>query len=742
LVLIADSGGYDLAYAYGTGALAFPRRNGVFAVRFQGEPRPRILSYRERDDDQRRFKGIADTSGKSLPTTVPVVDPGATPPYNQQSFIELTKFVRLESTGIIGEGVTAIKRTVTYETPIGYVTVTAPKTEMKEQFGTGLANWFTGSEPSHIGTQAVEGGALRLTGAATTNVMPASSCLLFRENQIALDWRKAFSASGAYENFSTEWRRAGNFLSYDVQAKLFLDSTNTIYAGGLSFRLDEQGNSLGLSIVRASPNPSPGCDADGIPDNLTTAFHDSTFPNSFTVLYSPYAYLVLWMKETAKTEQNIVTLPSPHLDPESTSYLDPPPSGTGTRAILLGDCSFWRSGARVRFYNTGGSLPTGIEAGKDYYIRVIFYNTKRYVYLFDTYARAMGLGASRWEGLQDITSEGSGASSMAAQDPQWLLLAYRSLNQFPSSVGDVLEILKPSGGGLYERFRDWMTLKVRVIEAPSLSFVNGGGAGLEIVSGDILYQTQDNTAGGAVEAIAMVRNDPVYWNLSVNQPAEWNWEAGTAAGIVLLEPLRDDKGVIRPYQGFIGGKRLFRGQPPSGVWIATVGIPATVSGEGVPFRQRDNWAQVFVGDPNRPPDPGDDPLDVKRAQSPRDSVFWAPDRVGYPGITTPSNDRFTLVRMADDNAYRNPCYLRRFLSRQNTGDSRGDFIRIGKVQYDGRPFFSTPTEGLEFPTSRPEVGLHAYGPADSITNFYFDDFAVRFGPVGGVRPGFLMPVQH
>jgi hypothetical protein len=67
---------------------------------------------------------------------------------------------------------------------------------------------------------------------------------------------------------------------------------------------------------------------------------------------------------------------------------------------------------------------------------------------------------------------------------------------------------------------------------------------------------------------------------------------------------------------------------------------------------------------------------------------------------------------------------------------------LGKAQYDGSTFYSTPTTGTTFSSSRPEIGLHAYGPTGSITNLYYDDFAVRFGPVGGVRSGFLLPVQR
>jgi hypothetical protein len=389
----------------------------------------------------------------------------------------------------------------------------------------------------------------------------------------------------------------------------------------------------------------------------------------------------------------------------------------------------------VRFTNSGGSLPGGISEGVDYFIRIIG-DTTLYLYLFDTYERAIGLGTSPYEGLQDIMTAGSGTTNMVAQDPQWTKLVQKALNLFPN-VGDVYRILKSEGGGLYIRFRDWTTLTVRVIEAPSLSFKNGGGAGLEIVSGNTVYQTQDDTAGGTVTAIAQVRNDPVYWNRYDVLPAEWNWGAGTAAGILILEVLKDEGGNIRPHP-FANAKKLFVGEPPAGVWIATIGIPSSVTDESIPMRYRDNWIQVFVGDPAGPDNPNDNPLDTDRALSPRDQIFWSPDRVGNPGITTPSNDRFSLVRMGD---YRDECFARRFLSRQNTGE-RGDFIRLGKPQYDGSTFFSTPTSGSTFPSSRPEIGVHAYGPADSITNLYYDDFAVRFGPVGGVRSGFMLPVQR
>ena len=711
----------DITIVKDSGANAFPQRNGTFTVKIQGETKPRILRYRELDvvSNPPKLKGVYDPNGTTI-TGKTMVDPGSGFPNN---FVLLSKFVKIESTGTFGQGSQEVSRKVTYETPVGYMSLTALKTEVKEQFGSSLANWYTGSEVSHIGTQQIVDGALKLTSALTTNVAPASSCLLFQENQIALNWRAAMASSGTQENFETEWRRAGKFLSYDVQAKLRLDSTNQIYAGGVSFRLDETGNSLGFTILSSISGvySTNGCDRDGIPDGMTGV--GSIIQNN--------PYLILWMKEVARTEQNFATDLSPHMD--SVNPTDPPSTGTGTRAILIGACSFWQTGTRVRFDNSGGSLPGGILQGVDYFIRVITYNGVRYVYLFDTYERAVGLGATRYEGLQDITTTGSGTSNMAAQDPQWTKLVQKELNQFPF-VGDVYRILTPNS----INFRDWTMLKVRVIEAPSLSFKNGGGAGLEIVSGNTVYQTQDDTAGGTVTAIAQVRNDPVYWNTLSQQPAEWNWEAGTAAGILILEVKKDDGGNIQPYP-FANAKKLFVGEPPAGVWIATNGIPSSVTNESIPMRYRDNWIQVFVGDPIGPDNPNDNPFDTDRALSPRDQIHWSPDRVGYPGITTPGNDRFSLVKMGD---YRNECFARRFPSRQNNTGDRGDFIRLGKAQYDGSTFYSTPTSGTAFSSSRPEIGLHAYGPAGSITNLYYDDFAVRFGPVGGVRSGFLLPVQR
>ena len=68
------------------------------------------------------------------------------------NFIELTKFIRLESTGTIGTGAAAVSRTVTYYTPIGSTTAEqAAKTKFEDTMQD-LTNWQRGDHIGRIGT--------------------------------------------------------------------------------------------------------------------------------------------------------------------------------------------------------------------------------------------------------------------------------------------------------------------------------------------------------------------------------------------------------------------------------------------------------------------------------------------------------------------------------------------------------------------------------------------------------------
>ena len=263
---------------------------------------------------------------------------------------------------------------------------------------------------------------------------------------------------------------------------------------------------------------------------------------------------------------------------------------------------------------------------------------------------------------------------------------------------DVYRILKPEGG-LYIHFRDWITLKVRVIEAPSLSFKNGGGAGLEIVSGNTVYQTQDDDGRRNGDGHCQVRNDPVYWNPYDVQPAEWNWEAGTAAGSIDAGTAQGEGRRRYPPTRSPAGK-----DSSSGIllrhWMATVGIPSSVTNESVAMRDRDNWIQVFVGDPDGPNNPNSDPL----------------TRPGPCRPATRSSGLRTVWDTRDHDAQQRPVQPRSRWATTGTSvlpggfpqsrtlADRGDFIRLGKRSTTAARSSTPPLRGRPSRRAAPRSG--------------------------------------
>jgi prepilin-type N-terminal cleavage/methylation domain-containing protein len=704
LKLISNAdGSYDLAFKAGTGALAFPEKNGIFMVTFQGETSPRILSYLQRDITNSRLKGIRDPNGGSLPTGM-MINPGTgTPPTN--SYIELTKFMRVESTGTIGTGTSAVSRQITYYTPIGYAKAQpVPKTQFHDKM-LDFSNWLTGYDISRIGTVTAGtsyGTTMAISAAQATYTLPGGSCLKFKEFQAGLNW------SGAGIPIQQEWLRAGDYLSYDVEMKTYYTLINpqAKFAFGLTFRLDEQGNALGFSLSRGVPGSISGCDNDGIPFELSGY-------NNFT------PYLVFWMKEYAKKETNLLVESFTH-SVTPTKFDDLPPVGTGTYAIRTSKpASYWQNGDRVRLTSTGGSLPVGIVAGKDYFIRKVIYGSLTYLFLFDTLVNSQNTVAPYWTGLQDITAVGSGTTTIIVQDPTFTKLAHQVLN---SSNGYLNLIASLS------YVKSFVTLMARVIEAPSVSFVNGGGAtGHQIMSGDTVYQTSSNDAAGTVTAIYRLARNPYYRDYTESIR---NWSGNAAQGVMVLEPIQGNPASVPATSPFTSGKKIFAGEPPGGVWAATVGVPGGITDQA--FRARNNWLQFYVGDPtgNAPADA--DPFNNYRGPVLRNSVLWPPDNAEDTAV---NNDNFTLLRFSD---YINSSYCTWFGTKNNTMPEGGDILRF--TSPDGSEFYS-PQSGVVFPTGRAEVGLHAYGDDGHFTEF--DDFGLQFGPGYGItRQGFLLPIQQ
>lgn len=721
-----SNGSYDLAFVAGSGAVVFPEKNGIFTVKFQGEANPRVLSYRQLDVTNSRLKGISDPNGGSLPTGA-MVDPGTGAPY--LNFVELTKFVRLESTGTFGTGASAVSRKVTYYAPIGYAKLQPePKTQFHDTMQD-FSKWQTGDHIGRIGTSRAGtsyGSTMRVDTTQVMNQAPGLNCLMFREFQVGLNW----SAAGL--PVQQEWLRAGNYLSYDLEMKAFYTPIyQAKYGVGLTFRLDEAGNAMGFTFARGEPgggDRTGQCDSDGIPRGWLYGYPD----------YTPM--LIFWMKQYARQEsippQQFVyvregtgrcTLP-----PGPTTVDEPPPCGRADYAIISYRTD-WQNGDRVRFSNASGSLPPPLIAGRDYYIRKIVYQSDTYLYLFSSEVGALGNPFDpSWPGLVNIMDYGAGTTTIIAQDPTFTKLAHQVLSSGNEYYGLIASL---------SYLKSWASFMARVIEAPSVSFINGGGiAGREILSGETVYQTSTNLPGGTVTAIYRVMRSPVY---RAAKSGNRLWSSGSEQGVLLLERIAGNSLSNPSTAPFLLGYKIFVGEHPGGTDAGTVGMPGGVS--DVVFRQRDNWLMFYVGDPS-----GNAPADVNpfnnyRGPILRNSVLWPPDN---PQDTVINTDNFTLLRFSDyvnsslsctvNGVARTGSYcLKGFYSKDNTGTA-GDILRFASP--DGTLFYS-PQSGTTFPTTRAEVGLNAFGNNAEFAEF--DDFALQFGPgYGIIRKGFLLPIQQ
>ena len=702
-----------IPFVASSGAAAFPARNGIFTVTVMegGSPKSRTLSYRELDITNRRLKGIGDPNGLPL-TSLTLKDPQTI--LSPQNFIELTKFIRLESTGTIGTGSAAVSRTVTYYTPIGSTRAEqAPKTQFRDTMEN-FANWRTGDDIGRIGTLRAGtsyGTTMRVDTTQVVNQAPGVNCLMFREFQAGLNW------SGAGIPIQAEWLRAGNYLSYDLEVKAYytLTAQTAKHALGLTFRLDEAGNALGFTYARGVPgggDQTGACDNDGIPRGWLGTISGYTD-------YTPV--LLFWMKEYARKESGtqetkIVTSPCVA---NPTTIDDPPKCGRADNAISANRTD-WQNGDRVRFTNASGALPPPLIAGKDYFIRRIVYASTTYLYLFSNEVGALGVPFdANWPGLVNITGTGSGTMTLIAQDPTFTKLAHQVMdsgNEYYKIFSSSLHLL-----------HSWVTFMTRVIEAPSVSFVSGGGSsGREILNGETVYQTADNLPGGTVTAKYKVARNPVYRESSASLR---NWAGNAAQGVILLERIQGDPASNPSTSPFTAGRKIFVGEHPGGTWAATVGVPGGYTDQA--FRARDNWVMFFVGDPTATLPADTDPFNNFRDAIFRSSFLWPPDSVEDTAV---NNDRFTLLRFED---YVNTTYVTAFGTKNNLGNG-GDVLRF--TSPDGSMFYS-PQSGVVFPVNRSEVGLHAYG--NDGNSVEYDDFGLQFGPgPGPSRKGFLMPIQQ
>jgi len=261
-----------------------------------------------------------------------------------------------------------------------------------------------------------------------------------------------------------------------------------------------------------------------------------------------------------------------------------------------------------------------------------------------------------------------------------LIVLWRQTNSFSTHQWLAYKVMQSSDHVITANGRyleDWSTLVIRVKEAAGVSFNSGGTT--PIADGDTLTG-QTSGATGTVSGNPLVGSG--------------SWASGNAAGWILLTNLTGT------FQA--GEALLVSGQDR-----------ATAQG----FRPKDNYIRMYYGDVSAHGTANSNPLDNNRLSNPRGQVAWPPDEAASWDA---SNDNFTLVQW--DNVDGSVTLL-------STLDEPNAIIRINT--------FTTPGSGT---FAQPEIGLHTFGNASTVT--YFDDFAIKIGGGGGSPTGFLPPVQQ
>ncbi|MGD9365997.1 MAG: hypothetical protein PVH87_09890 [Desulfobacteraceae bacterium] len=247
------SNGDDLVYQNGHGRM-FPLRNG--RIRVNG----RLLTYGYNDRANNRFVDVHDPQDADMED------------YPVGTRITLTKFVRLQSTGIYGSGSMQARRQVTYHTPLPIPETVTQQEAFTDRFDA-KEDWTdTAGTTTSIGT--VHGNSALQVDSTVSSGSDQGSLTAFNP-----------TTSAAQEiDFNASRRGSRGFLSYDIQAKFGFDNTPEpsqdfepptssiprYFAAGLSFRLRNadsglfSSNGYGVSFLRGNrSNP-----ADGIPDDF------------------------------------------------------------------------------------------------------------------------------------------------------------------------------------------------------------------------------------------------------------------------------------------------------------------------------------------------------------------------------------------------------------------------------------------------------------------------------------------
>jgi prepilin-type N-terminal cleavage/methylation domain-containing protein len=549
-------------------ALFFPVITGKFMID--------AIAYTYQTKNGNILENITDANNPARVFSIPV---------NTNTNVVLLPYLRVISTGTVGQDDQAASRQIIYNVPIP----DDPTHGVQVQFHDEFADKSHWKDPSIVGSHGVQtiGGdsALKVTGTQTTAGVESSL--------IGLDWVSTNA------NLASAHSLSGYFLSYDTQVKVgfdpstYLDGINVDYAAGLSFRLDQANNSYGVSFMRAD-------------DSALVSNIDNNIVPHYDI-----PMIVLWQQTNSGSVREWLAykyLTGPVIffdDMDSGAPGWSVPIDTATPPWWLSPFDFhspptmWSD--RTGHYDNGENAsiitPSIDLTGHTSAVLTFWHN----YHFFDA-------GDSG-----RVYINGNEIASFVGPDQQddWVKVAIDISEYIPNSVQIEFQIQTDGAGtdhgwhiddvAISEGFPvNESTLLVRIKEAAEVRFNSGGTT--EIEDGDII--TQASGAQGTVVG------NPI---LSAG-----SWAAGDAVGIITINKVSGpnfQNGAL-----LVGGSNL-----------------ATYQG----FTARNNYIKVFYGDVTGYGDANTDPFDIERLQNLRNEVHWPPDEITD---WSAGRDFFTLVR--------------------------------------------------------------------------------------------------
>ncbi|MFC1799221.1 hypothetical protein ACFLZL_05400 [Thermodesulfobacteriota bacterium] len=644
-----------------------PFRNGT--VMIDGH----LYRYKEKTADHKQLIGIVDAVDPSLPFSI-------TFPSDGSEKLVLQKFVELYSTGLFGQNSVegASTREVAYQIPLP--TSYEERKEFEETFAD-KTSWETDT----LGTTAIQdisGNVLKVTGTGSMGGTLIGSLIGLKWSETELELDVAHASGDPY------------FLSYDAQVKVGFDpSIPQYYGAGISFRLDNDNNSYGLSFLRGDDTdttPYDNLDNNIVPDDKygeniivlwqqtnsgTTrkwlAYRDLNvfYKDDVELGVNGWTATGIWHRETKRANSETYSWAYNTGDPNYNYSTGARSSGSlispeinlckGTGATL----TFWS------WYQTEDNLPTWDQ---------------KFVYISAD-------GGSNWTVLDQLSGSNTPPNTpntweeisldLSAYIGQKVLIRFYfdSIDEFNNAFeGWYVDDVKVSDPG---DFTIESALMVRVQESASVTFTNGGTT--EIEAGDTIVGQTSGARGTVVGA-------PI-----IDPATSGTWAGGTAAGTLLI------KNVTGSFQ------------------IETVYVIGSATAAQITaFRTRDNFIKAYYADTEACGTANDTLLDNERLANSRNQVHWPTDDVADWSAST---DYFTLVQW--DTVEGTDGVL------VNSEDEPNAIIRSNTI--------TSPTSGV---FSQPELGLHALGMG--ATSVYFDDFAAQTDISSDSSVGFSGSIQQ